>query len=93
MRYELGTGGVVLSRDVFFRISEPEAAGGADGMKVDANGNLFATGPGGILVISPEGRHLGTITLPESPSNLAFDKHFKNLFVTARSTIYKIVMK
>ena len=42
-----------------------------DGMKVDAQGNVYATGPGGVWIFAPDGKHLGTIKPPESPANAA----------------------
>jgi len=61
-------------------------------MKVDKKGNLFATGPGGILVISPQGKHLGTIGLPEVPANVAFGPRERVLYATARSMIVRIYL-
>lgn len=62
-----------------------------DGMKVDERGNLYSTGAGGIWVISPAGTHLGTLVFPEQPANLAFgDADGRSLYVTARSSVYRI---
>lgn len=93
MKYELDEEGKVVARSRFFQALDLSLPGGPDGMKVDRNGNLFATGPGGILVISPEGEHLGTIGLPLPASNLAFGPGEKELFVTARSTLVRIKLK
>ena len=46
--------------------------GGFDGLKVDGKGNVFATGPGGVLIISPEGTHLGTLKTGVATANVAF---------------------
>ena len=54
-----------------------------DGLKVDNKGNLFATGPGGVFVISPEGKHVGTIVTGQRTSNCAFGEDGKSLFMTA----------
>jgi gluconolactonase len=65
--------------------------GGPDGMKVDKNGNIFSTGPGGIVIISPQGKHLGTIRFPEIPANLGWgDADGKTLYVTARTGLYRV---
>ncbi len=93
MRYELDPEGRVVERSRFFQAENLSLPGGPDGMKVDRKGNLFLTGPGGILVVSPEGEHLGTIGLPLPPSNLAFGPREKELYVTARSTIVRITLK
>jgi gluconolactonase len=72
-------------------MSNDPAVGSPDGMKVDSEGNIYCTGAGGIWVNSPQGRPLGTIVLPERPSNLAFgDYDGKSLYVTARSGLYRI---
>jgi gluconolactonase len=65
-----------------------------DGMKVDLNGNLFVTGPGGIWVWDKEGHHVGTIVLPTQPANLAWgDKDYRTLYITATTMVYKLRMK
>jgi gluconolactonase len=62
-----------------------------DGMKVDSRGNIFATGPGGVWVFSPDGTHLGTIPTPEVPSNCAWgDEDGKTLYITAVTGLYKV---
>mgnify|MGYP003774798595 CR=1 FL=1 len=93
MRYTLDEKGRAGEREVFFTAPDPSLPGGPDGMKVDKNGNLFITGPGGILVVDPAGKHLGTIGLPLAPSNLAFGTRGKELFVTARTDVYRIQLR
>jgi gluconolactonase len=62
-----------------------------DGMKIDLAGNIFATGPGGVLIFSPQGKHLGTIELPEIPANCAWgDADGKTLYITARTSLYRV---
>lgn len=68
-----------------------EGPGAPDGMKVDIEGNIYCTGPGGIWIISPDGTHLGTINFPEIPANLCWgDKDWKTLYVTARTSVYRV---
>jgi gluconolactonase len=62
----------------------------ADGLKVDAKGNVYATGPGGIWVFSPAGKHLGTIKPPETPANCNWGDDGKSLYITARTGLYRI---
>jgi gluconolactonase len=93
MRYKLGEGGRVQERMVFFRAPDTTLPGGPDGMKVDRNGNLFVTGPGGILVIDSTGTHLGTISLPIPATNLTFGPRQRTLYITARSTVYRLKME
>ena len=90
MRYELDDSGIVIDRQVFFKALDPSLPGGPDGMKVDRKGNLFLTGPGGILVVDPAGEHLGTIGIPIPATNLAFGPREKTLYVTARTNIVRI---
>jgi len=54
-----------------------------DGLKVDYYGNLFATGPGGVLVLTPEGKHLGTIDTGEATANCAWGDDGSTLYITA----------
>lgn len=61
-----------------------------DGLKLDRQGNLFATGPGGVLVLSPKGEHLGTLRTGEATSNCAFGEDGSTLFVTADSYLLRI---
>jgi gluconolactonase len=67
-----------------------DGAGGADGLKVDRRGNVWATGPGGIRVISPAGRVLGRIVLPEVAANLAFAGDGHTLYITASTSVYRL---
>ncbi len=66
-------------------------AGSPDGMKVDRNGNVYCTGPGGIWVMNPAGHVLGRIIGDEQPANLAWgDGDWSALYVTARTSLYRI---
>ena len=68
-----------------------EAQGGPDGMKLDSQGNLYVTGPGGLWVVTPEGEHLGTIEFPQLPANLCFGgPELTTIYVTARTGLYSI---
>ena len=65
-----------------------------DGLRVDAKGNIWETGPGGVWVITPEGRHIGTIKTPELAANVEFgDPDRRTLYIGARTAIYKIRTK
>ncbi len=76
--------------EMFFDASDMEAPGAPDGLAVDVNGNVFATGPGGVLVFSPDGRHLGTIAPAELPANTAFGGDGSVLYMTARTGLYRV---
>jgi gluconolactonase len=89
--YEVAEDGTLRDGEIFFDASQIEAPGAADGLKVDAQGNLWATGPGGVLVINPNGQHLGTIKLPQSPANVAWgDSDGQTLYMTAGDKLYRI---
>ena len=62
----------------------------ADGMKIDVNGNIFATGPVGVWVFDSEGNHLGNINPPELPANVAWGGDGSDLYMTARTGLYRI---
>jgi gluconolactonase len=77
----------------FFDATELARAGkrgSPDGMKVDAAGNVFTTGPGGVLVISPEGKHLGSINVGDLVSNCAWGDDGSTLYMTANSRLARI---
>jgi gluconolactonase len=61
-----------------------------DGLKLDAEGNLYASGPGGILVLTPEGRHLGTILTGRATSNCAFGDDGRSLYITAHTYLMRV---
>ncbi len=64
-----------------------------DGLKVDQHGNVFCTGPGGVWVCRADGTLLGRIILPELPANLAWGEDGSVLFMTARTSVYRIQTK
>jgi sugar lactone lactonase YvrE len=70
-----------------------EDPGVPDGLKVDLHGNVFSTGPGGVWVCRPNGEWLGRIVLPELPANLAWGEDGSVLFLTARTSVYRLPSK
>ncbi|MBM3224207.1 MAG: SMP-30/gluconolactonase/LRE family protein [Candidatus Tectomicrobia bacterium] len=64
-----------------------------DGLKVDVQNNMFCTGPGGVWVCRPDGTFLGRIILPELPANLAWGEDGSVLFLTARTSVYRLPTK
>ena len=64
-----------------------------DGLKVDLSGNVFSTGPGGVWVCKSDGTFLGRIILPELPANLAWGEDGTVLFLTARTSVYRLPTK
>jgi gluconolactonase len=80
--------------EMLIDMSADTAPGITDGMKVDTKGNIYTTGPRGVWIISPQGKHLGTILTPELAANLDFgDADHKGLYIAARSSVYKIRLK
>ncbi len=67
--------------------------GSADGLKIDKNGNLFATGPGGVWVFNRKGKVLGKFKIPEAASNCALTPDQKTLFVTADMYVLRIRLR
>jgi len=93
-RYEVNLDDTFGSGQLFIDMTSDKAPGGPDGMKVDQKGNLYSTGPGGVWIMSPDGKHLGTILTAELPANLAFgDPDYKTLYLTARTGLYRIRLK
>jgi gluconolactonase len=83
--------GALANGRIFADLRDPGQDGVPDGMKVDVQGNVFCTGPGGIWVLSPEGETLGRIKVPETPANLAWgDADGKTLYITARTGLYRL---
>ena len=75
MAYDVEANGTVSNGRIFFDAAPLAASGGKglpDGLKVDKLGNVWSTGPGGVLVITPEGKHIGTLNTGEPTANCAF---------------------
>lgn len=80
-----------ISNDRIFAELKGEEPGAVDGMKVDSEGNVYVTGPGGITIFDPSGEKLGRIDIPEVAANLAWgDDDWKTLYITASTSLYKI---
>jgi gluconolactonase len=93
--FDLDAGGKqVLRRRIHCDMSGSGAEGVPDGLKVDAAGNIFCTGSGGVWVISPEGKVRGVIEFPEVPANVVFGgDDLRTLFATARTSVYTVRVK
>ena len=91
---ELDAAGKMMRRRIFADMSSDETDGVPDGMKVDVEGRVYCTGPGGTWVFAPDGSQLGIIRTPEVPANLAFGgPDLKTLFFTARTSVYTMRVK
>ena len=94
MRYRVKSDGALTDAKVFYDASSDTRLGGPDGIKVDREGNLYGSGPGGIWIFSPAGKPLGVILIPERAANVNWggvDR--KTLYITASSSIYRVSLK
>jgi gluconolactonase len=91
MRYELDRDGSLSNGQVFFDMTSAPGEDAIDGIKVDVQGNLYVSGPGGLWVISASGQHLGTIVAPRHVHNMAWgDDDGKTLYLCARDRLYRM---
>lgn len=94
MRYDVKPDGTVANGRIFFDATSHTEEGSPDGIKVDRKGNLYGSGPGGLWIFSPEGKHLGTLKLPERMANLNWgDADARTLYITASSGLYRVRLK
>jgi gluconolactonase len=90
LRYPMKPDGTVGDGTLFCDPSVDKSPGGPDGIRVDKKGNLYGSGPGGVWIISPEGKHLGTVKIPEVVSNVAWGDAGTTLYITASTSLYRI---
>ena len=91
--YDVQDDGTLANSRVFFdgsALIADGAVGAFDGMALDTEGNLFATGPGGVLVLTPEGEHLGTISTGERIANCTFGDDGSTLYLTSDMLLARI---
>jgi len=96
MAYPIESPGKLGPERVFFSLVQPEGRDGTggDGGTVDSQGNVYVTSAVGIQVISPQGKLLGVIELPEQPANCTFGgPDLKTLYATARTSLYAVPME
>jgi len=92
--YDVGPDMTLSNGRIFAEEPGDKGDGVPDGIKVDAYRDVFVTGPKGIWVWGPGGKHLGTIVLPEQPANLAWgDKDYNTLYITATTSVYRLETK
>jgi gluconolactonase len=95
MVYDVNEKGLLENEKVFFDATNKTATlkGLPDGMKVHKNGWIFATGPGGVLIFTSEGEHLGTIMTNEATANCTFNADYSELFITADDYLLRVKLK
>src|SRR5262245_20592894 len=90
-RYDVLADDTIANPRVLIDLSLEKTPGNTDGMKVDRNGNIYCSGPGGVWIISPQGKHLGTIVTPERVANIAFgDADSRSLYMVGGRSLWRI---
>jgi gluconolactonase len=92
-RYEVQPDGTLKNGSKFFDMNHTEDDEALDGIKVDREGNLYVSAPGGLWILSSKGELLGKIVTPERPANLAWGDDGKTLYMTAHTSLYKVRVK
>jgi gluconolactonase len=91
MRYRVQPDGTLTEPKLLYDATADTRPGAPDGMKVDEQGNIYSTGPGGLWIFSPEGKPLGTILISEKAANVTWTgPDRKTLYITASSSIYRV---
>lgn len=92
MAYDVKDDGTITNGRVFYDATAwvKTKKGLPDGMKIDKSGNLFATGPGGVHVFSPDGTHLGAIDTNVATANCNWGNDGSTLYITADKTLYRV---
>ncbi len=91
MRYEVTADGKIKNGKLFYDLTSAPGEDAIDGVKVDQEGNVYVSGPGGLWVFAPEGKHLGTIKAPKHIHNMAWgDDDGKTLYLCARGSLYRM---
>jgi gluconolactonase len=91
---DLDANGNLKGRRIFADMNEGVEPGIPDGMKVDSQGRVYCTGPGGVWVFTPDGKRIGIIRFPEQAVNFAFGgPDMKTLFCCAHTSLYTLRVK
>jgi gluconolactonase len=94
MRYTVKPDGTLTDAKVLYDASNDRRSGAPDGMKVDVEGNIYSAGPGGVWIITPEGKPLGTILVPGTVSNVTWaGPDRKTLYMTGSAGIFRVNLK
>ena len=94
MRYRVQPDGTLTDPKLLYDATADKRIGGPDGMKVDEKGNIYSAGPGGVTILSPAGKLLATLLIPERVSNVAWGGTDRStLYITASTSIYRVRLK
>ncbi|MEG4302331.1 SMP-30/gluconolactonase/LRE family protein [Microcoleus sp. D3_18a_C4] len=92
--FDVKPDGTVTNQQLFAELKDTSQGGVPDGLKVDVEGNVYSTGPGGVWILSPDGKLLGKISVPETATNLAWgESDRKTLYITGSTSLYRIRLK
>jgi gluconolactonase len=93
--FDIGTGDTLTSAGILYDATAEgkKEKGSPDGLKVDKQGNIFATGPGGIWIFNKDRKVVGKIKVPESCSNVAFGDNEKTLYITADMYVLRLKLR
>lgn len=95
MVYDVNKNGLLENGKVFFDVTDKNTAlnGNPDGLKIHKNGWIFATGPEGVMIFTPKGKHLGSIYTGDKTSNCTFNTDYSELFITADDYLLRVKLK
>jgi gluconolactonase len=88
--FDVGQGGRLSNARTLIAYTSADGRGLPDGLKVDTSGHIWSTGPGGVRILTPKGKVLGQIKLPETAANLAFAEGGRALYIAASTSIYRL---
>ncbi len=91
MRYAVLPDGTLADPKLLYDATNDSGNGGPDGMKVDVQGNIYSAGPGGVIILSPDGKRLATLLIPERVANVAWGgADRKTLYICASTSVYRV---
>lgn len=93
--YDLDENDVLTNARIFHDATEAakSESGSPDGLKIDKQGNVFATGPGGVWIFNQDGKLLGKLKIPAATANCAFSEDQKTLYLTADNYLLRLKMR
>ena len=92
-RFPVNKDGTLGKIELFYEMNQTKEEEALDGVKVDLEGNVYVSAPGGVWILSSKGTLLGKIVGPERPANMAWGDDGKTLYLAAHSGLYKIRTK
>ena len=91
--FDIGPGHTFINPRIFYSALGHPGTGAPDGFKIDKKGNIFASGPGGMLILDKQGKLLGKIKVPAAVSNCALSSDEKTLYITNDMQVLRIKMR